>query len=97
MTLSLDYLNFGIRILQMWFLNPLCSGIDLVFLVMLHHSLLPQDTFFDHPRPRLMVHPFFVHMMDRFESLMRKASWMQLDGWIVTAGAILYDRDGVLY
>ena len=68
-----------------------------MFLVMLHHSLLPQDTCFDHPRPRLMVHPFFVHMMDRFEALMRKASWMQLDGWIATAGAILYDRDGVLY
>lgn len=26
-------------------------------------------------RPRLMVHPFFVNMLDKFEALMRKVSW----------------------
>lgn len=26
-------------------------------------------------RPRLMVHPFFVNMLDKFEALMRKVAW----------------------
>ena len=27
---------------------------------------------FSRVRPRLLVHPFFVHMLDKFEALMRK-------------------------
>ena len=79
---------------MVWSSMVLCAGIDLVLLVMLHSAWFLQNRFLDcHPRPRLMVHPFFVNMMDRFEALMRKASWM-LDGyWIVTVFAIVYRWD----
>jgi len=41
-------------------------------------------------KPRLMVHPFFVHMMDRFESLMRKVCFKVPNQILLSRADILF-------